>query len=360
MVSKASEDLPEPESPVNTTSWSRGISRSMFLRLCSRAPRIAITRAPSADAWRRGRPWSKRSFIRSVGAIIWGGQGGHIDEAKESIPAQLCARKPPKERSKNGGVSLARRAARAPPSSSCGQHRRARCWPRQRGGSPSGPPRGSRFPKCTNPIIPWGSSPPRRTQRHCRGSFNEGRHRIHPRQLHADVFRAGPARVRHRALAGAPTAQLCADRRSAVLVFRAVLDRIFKPLQFRLARLFRETGGELHRLGGQSLPVGGGLCQPRLCAGGIVGVQGKLRFAARGNRRACRLSLGRGRRSRLSDDHGAQFRARQCRRHFLQRYLGSDGRLHISVAATPRGPIAAAKVSVKAKTPVEAVALSGR
>src|SRR5262249_11538367 len=133
-----------------------------------------------------------------------------------------------------------------------------------------------------------------------------------------------------------------------------------KPLQFRLARLFRETGGELHRMGGQSLPVGGGLCQPRLCAGGIVGVQGKLRFAARGNRRACRLSLGRGRRSRLSDDHGAQFRARQCRRHFLQRYLGSDGRLHISVAATPRGPIAAAKVSVKAKTPVEAVALSGR
>src|SRR5215471_6157694 len=38
MVSKASDDLPEPESPVITTSWSRGISRSMFLRLCSRAP----------------------------------------------------------------------------------------------------------------------------------------------------------------------------------------------------------------------------------------------------------------------------------------------------------------------------------
>src|SRR2546428_331404 len=39
MVSKAREDLPEPESPVRTTSWSRGISRSMDLRLCSRAPR---------------------------------------------------------------------------------------------------------------------------------------------------------------------------------------------------------------------------------------------------------------------------------------------------------------------------------
>src|ERR1700710_1540214 len=44
MVSKASEDFPEPDSPVNTTSLSRGISRSTFLRLCSRAPRIVIAR----------------------------------------------------------------------------------------------------------------------------------------------------------------------------------------------------------------------------------------------------------------------------------------------------------------------------
>ena len=42
MVSKASEDLPEPESPVNTTRASRGISRSTFFRLCSRAPRTWI------------------------------------------------------------------------------------------------------------------------------------------------------------------------------------------------------------------------------------------------------------------------------------------------------------------------------
>src|SRR3990172_12235308 len=38
MVSKAREDLPEPDSPVITTSLSRGISRSMFLRLCWRQP----------------------------------------------------------------------------------------------------------------------------------------------------------------------------------------------------------------------------------------------------------------------------------------------------------------------------------
>jgi len=44
----------------------------------------------------------------------------------------------------------------------------------------------------------------------------------------------------------------------------------------------------------QSLPVGGRLREPRLCRGGIAGVRGKLRFAARGHRRARLLPLGRG------------------------------------------------------------------
>ena len=38
MVSKARDDLPEPESPVMTTSLFRGISREIFLRLCCLAP----------------------------------------------------------------------------------------------------------------------------------------------------------------------------------------------------------------------------------------------------------------------------------------------------------------------------------
>src|SRR5688572_6296842 len=38
MVSKASDDLPEPLRPVMTTSLSRGISSVRFFRLCSRAP----------------------------------------------------------------------------------------------------------------------------------------------------------------------------------------------------------------------------------------------------------------------------------------------------------------------------------
>src|SRR5688500_17613555 len=49
MVSNASEDFPEPDSPVITVSLSRGIETSMFLRLCSRAPRM--NNASSAIAW---------------------------------------------------------------------------------------------------------------------------------------------------------------------------------------------------------------------------------------------------------------------------------------------------------------------
>src|SRR5262245_52927103 len=40
MVSKASDDLPDPLMPVTTISLSRGISTSMFCRLFSRAPWI--------------------------------------------------------------------------------------------------------------------------------------------------------------------------------------------------------------------------------------------------------------------------------------------------------------------------------
>ena len=43
-MSKASDDLPEPESPVITVNESRGMSASTFFRLCSRAPRISMLR----------------------------------------------------------------------------------------------------------------------------------------------------------------------------------------------------------------------------------------------------------------------------------------------------------------------------
>src|SRR5919107_4176115 len=61
MVSKASDDFPEPDNPVNTTSLSRGMTRSTFLRLCSRAPRTAITRA---SRWAAA--WSNRSSREAI------------------------------------------------------------------------------------------------------------------------------------------------------------------------------------------------------------------------------------------------------------------------------------------------------
>src|SRR3954465_1665648 len=55
MVSKASDDLPEPDSPVITTSASRGMATVMSLRLCSRAPETtsASDRAMTTSVWRR-------------------------------------------------------------------------------------------------------------------------------------------------------------------------------------------------------------------------------------------------------------------------------------------------------------------
>src|SRR5688572_23466906 len=40
MVSKTSDDLPDPDTPVTTVSWLWGMSTEMFLRLWTRAPRI--------------------------------------------------------------------------------------------------------------------------------------------------------------------------------------------------------------------------------------------------------------------------------------------------------------------------------
>src|SRR6202162_532359 len=75
MVSNASDDLPEPDRPVNTTSWSRGIDTSTFLRLCSRAPRMVMARA-------------SRAFL-----------------LEKSVMEPCYAQKRQSERSKNNGVS---------------------------------------------------------------------------------------------------------------------------------------------------------------------------------------------------------------------------------------------------------------
>src|SRR6478735_2933409 len=75
MVSKASEDFPEPDRPVNTTSLSRGISTSMFFRLCSRAPRMVIARRLEADCWRR-------AFRISSITVLWAFPGAWVAQLR--------------------------------------------------------------------------------------------------------------------------------------------------------------------------------------------------------------------------------------------------------------------------------------
>src|SRR5580698_6686884 len=55
MVSNASDDFPDPETPVTTVSELWGISTSMFLRLWTRAPRTTIV---SVDIFRDSLPLS--------------------------------------------------------------------------------------------------------------------------------------------------------------------------------------------------------------------------------------------------------------------------------------------------------------
>ena len=47
MVSKTSDDLPDPDTPVMTVSWLCGMESEMFLRLWTRAPRIRMNSSTS-------------------------------------------------------------------------------------------------------------------------------------------------------------------------------------------------------------------------------------------------------------------------------------------------------------------------
>src|SRR3954453_8614902 len=77
MVSKARLDLPDPDSPVNTISESRGRSSEMSLRLCSRAPRMMSCSATGFLGW---------LFSASYGVRRRG--------SNTCSPAARCRRKP--------------------------------------------------------------------------------------------------------------------------------------------------------------------------------------------------------------------------------------------------------------------------
>src|SRR5918997_1171527 len=75
MVSKASEDLPEPDNPVITTSESRGSSTVTSLRLCSRAPLTTIDWC-GEDITRPVYVGRRRAQGRSRAAVLDGRQVG--------------------------------------------------------------------------------------------------------------------------------------------------------------------------------------------------------------------------------------------------------------------------------------------
>src|SRR5690606_8607377 len=94
MVSNASEDLPEPDRPVITISLSRGRSRSMFLRLCVRAPRMRMNSIAIEEPAGGGWPSSGDGQQMSLSAGINGGKSGKRNRrpARESRKAARTRR----------------------------------------------------------------------------------------------------------------------------------------------------------------------------------------------------------------------------------------------------------------------------
>src|SRR5215831_17315027 len=94
MVSKAREDLPEPLSPVITVRALRGISTSMFLRLCCRAPRTEIlvmdmykwaaTLRNAEGSPRNVGKWGSAPLLRILVVTTGSGQRGYSEEAGQS------------------------------------------------------------------------------------------------------------------------------------------------------------------------------------------------------------------------------------------------------------------------------------
>src|ERR1700722_5389511 len=94
MVSNARLDLPEPESPVTTTSLSRGISIDTFLRLCTRAPitemlvRIAIF--GGLEGIRRFSQTHEGEFLHLNVALL-GQMGRNRDRSNQASIGEILA-----------------------------------------------------------------------------------------------------------------------------------------------------------------------------------------------------------------------------------------------------------------------------
>src|SRR5215468_9437566 len=89
MVSNARLDLPDPDSPVTTTSRSRGISTEMFLRLWTRAPCTAtVVRVAVLGAALPLRFGVALELIRRVPRV----EEGEFLHADIALPGQLHGR----------------------------------------------------------------------------------------------------------------------------------------------------------------------------------------------------------------------------------------------------------------------------
>src|SRR6476646_3015880 len=105
MVSKASDDLPEPERPVNTTSLSRGMARSTFLRLCSRAPLTTMARPPNSASTGSTVLGARIGRAADLGpAMAFPGDGLFLNDNARRRANRACAGIAPMlEQKKNGG-----------------------------------------------------------------------------------------------------------------------------------------------------------------------------------------------------------------------------------------------------------------
>src|SRR3970040_209393 len=92
MVSKASELLPEPERPVITTSLSRGMVTSMFLRLCSRAPRTTMALRPEPVEGFWGKASLSRAWQESVDQVLYAAKRVKNKGAKEYCNVSAAVR----------------------------------------------------------------------------------------------------------------------------------------------------------------------------------------------------------------------------------------------------------------------------
>lgn len=86
MVSKASEDLPDPETPLTTVSLPWGMSQEMFFRLCVRAPRMTMKSFARAakDSPEADEPGAAGTCATTLEAFVL--DDGELNEFKGKTP----------------------------------------------------------------------------------------------------------------------------------------------------------------------------------------------------------------------------------------------------------------------------------